>query len=310
MTRTTARKEEHHMNWQHLVYFRKIVEKKNFSKAADSLYIAPSTLSKAIRSLEEEIGFPLFEKQGRNSILTRYGEQFYPCVCNALSCLDEGLQHIQTELGILKGHVKISGIYTQCAEYLPVKLKQFRALYPDISFEISYHVSGLILDFLQAGKIDLGFCGDYDMDSPDFQNIDHLTLKTEELIFIAPKGHPLSRERYIDFERMKDESYIAYRNNSAGLNHLLMNICRENGFSPKIAYEVFDDYAVVQMVAEGLGIGLIPDNGHLLNSNVSVLRFRENAPVRTLYMVWKKNEHYLSPVANVFKKFIEENPCL
>lgn len=55
------------MNWQHLVYFRKIVEKKNFSKAADSLYIAPSTLSKAIRSLEEEIGFPLFEKQGRNS---------------------------------------------------------------------------------------------------------------------------------------------------------------------------------------------------------------------------------------------------
>ena len=148
------------------------------------------------------------------------------------------------------------------------------------------------------------------MDSPDFQNIDHLTLKTEELIFIAPKGHPLSRERYIDFERMKDESYIAYRNNSAGLNHLLMNICRENGFSPKIAYEVFDDYAVVQMVAEGLGIGLIPDNGHLLNSNVSVLRFRENAPVRTLYMVWKKNEHYLSPVANVFKKFIEENPCL
>ena len=298
------------MNWQHLVYFCKIVEKKNFCKAADCLYITPSTLSKAIRSLEQEIGFPLFEKQGRNSILTRYGEQFYPYVHKSLSYLDEGLEHIQTELGILKGHVKISGVYTQCAEYLPVKLKQFRELYPDVSFEISYHVSGLILDFLQAGKIDLGFCGDFDIDSPDFQDIGHLTLKTEELIFIVPKGHPLSRERYIDFEQMKDECYIAYRNNSAGLNHLLMNICRENGFSPKISYEVFDDYAVVQMVAEGLGIGLIPDNSYLLNSNVSVLRFRENAPVRTLYMIWKKNDRYLSPISNIFKKFIEEKPYL
>ena len=179
-----------------------------------------------------------------------------------------------------------------------------------MTFEISYHVSGLILDYLQEGKIDLGFCGDYETDSPDYRNIDNLILKKEELVFIVPKGHPLARERYVNFDKMQEETYIAYRNNNAGLNSLLMGLCHKNGFSPQIGYEVFDDYTVVQMVAEGLGIGLIPDNAYLLNSNVSVLRFRGEPPVRTWYMVWKKDNRYLSPAASVFKNFIEENPFL
>lgn len=298
------------MNWQHLVYFLEIVDKKNFGKAADSLYITPSALSKAIRALEEEAGFPLFEKQGRNSILTRYGEEFYPYVRDSLSTLDEGLHKIQERLGVLNGHVKISGVYTQCAEYIPEKLKQFKKQYPNITFEISYHVSGLILDYLLNGKIDLGFCGDFDMNRPEYKEVAHRVLKEEELVIIVPKNHPLARERYVDFSRLKEDTFISYRNNNAGLNELLMNICRVNGFDPHIGYEVFDDYAVVQMVATGLGVGLIPDNTYLLNSNISVLRFKENPPQRTLYMVWKKEGYYLSPAAAAFKRFIEDNPDL
>ena len=60
------------MNLQHLIYFRTVAETENFTLAAKELYITPSTLSKAIASLEEELRFPLFLKSGRNSVLTDY----------------------------------------------------------------------------------------------------------------------------------------------------------------------------------------------------------------------------------------------
>ncbi len=64
------------MNWQHLVYFQSLAKTQNYAQASKELYISSSTLSKAITSLEEELGFPLFLKSGRNSILSEYGKEF------------------------------------------------------------------------------------------------------------------------------------------------------------------------------------------------------------------------------------------
>ena len=295
------------LNWQHLIYFKTIVEKDSFSKAAEELFITPSALSKAIRSLEEEAGFPLFEKRGRESVLTRYGEEFYPYVNDALGTLDNGLQKIQSDLGILKGKIRLSGVYTQCAEYIPKKIKQFKAEYPKINFELSYHVSGIIIQNVLNGKIDLGFCGDFDREAKDNQPLESVILSQEELILIAPKDHPLARSRYVDFSKLEGETFIGYRNNPAGLNEPLLRILEKNGVHVNFEYEVFDDYTVVQMVANGLGIGLIPENAFLHSSNVATLRFREDIPVRTLYMIWKKDS-YLSAAASRFREFILEQP--
>ena len=64
------------MNWQHLVYFQSLAKTQNYAQASKELYISPSTLSKAITSLEGELGFSLFLKSGSNSILSEYGKEF------------------------------------------------------------------------------------------------------------------------------------------------------------------------------------------------------------------------------------------
>ena len=113
------------MNWQHLVYFKVVAETENFSRASEQLYVTPSALSKAISGLEQELNFPLFEKSGRNSVLTDCGREFKVYVDQAIDTINHGLSTIHENLDICIGKVNIAGIYTMVAEYLPPRIKGF-----------------------------------------------------------------------------------------------------------------------------------------------------------------------------------------
>ncbi len=77
------------MNLDHLRYFVKLAEVRHYTKAAEQLGISQPSLSHAINQIEAELGVPLFEKSGRNTTLTRFGEEFLSCAENSLSILDE-----------------------------------------------------------------------------------------------------------------------------------------------------------------------------------------------------------------------------
>lgn len=83
------------MNLDYLRYFLKLAETRHYTKAAEQLCIAQPSLSHAIRQLESELGVPLFEKKGRNTSLTRFGEEFLSCAQRTLSTLDEGVLALQ-----------------------------------------------------------------------------------------------------------------------------------------------------------------------------------------------------------------------
>ena len=99
------------MNLQHLTYFNKIAECGVLSKAAEELFITPSALSRAITSLEEEVGVTLFDKKGRNIVLNRYGKVFYEYVKKAIVEIDAGLNSIQSMANISTGSVRVSSIF-------------------------------------------------------------------------------------------------------------------------------------------------------------------------------------------------------
>ena len=119
------------MNLFHLRYFVELAHTRHYTKAAEQLCIAQPSLSHAIRQLEEELGVPLFEKSGRNTTLTCFGEQFLDCAENALKTLDSGVEMLhQSALGagtIRSGSGrKISGRPQGCAcsLYIPHRSHQ------------------------------------------------------------------------------------------------------------------------------------------------------------------------------------------
>ena len=80
------------MNLDHLRYFVKLAEVRHYTRAAEQLCISQPSLSHAINQLESELGVPLFERSGRNTTLTRFGEEFLECAQRSLDALDVGMR--------------------------------------------------------------------------------------------------------------------------------------------------------------------------------------------------------------------------
>ncbi len=291
------------MNWQHLTYFKTTAEVQNFTRAAEQLYVTPSALSKAVHNLENELGFPLFEKQGRNVRLTRYGKTFYEYVVKANTDLEDGLARVQQELGLRTGKIFLSAIYTMCAEYLPPRIKDFKKLYPDVTVSFEYAITSKILEKVLRGDSDLGFCGDYELDSAEFADIAHRLIRVEELVMIASKDHWLAREKYADLKKMKNESFIIYKNVNSGISYNFWPMFKRVGFTPQIGFEVSDDHSILGLVASGLGVALVADNPSMRHEGIVMRRFRENPPTRNQYMIWRKDA-FAPPAVQAFQELV------
>lgn len=291
------------MNWQHLTYFLTTAEVQNFTQAAEQLYVTPSTLSKAIRNLENELGFPLFEKQGRNVMLTSYGTTFYQYVAMAASDLAGGLTAVQRQMGFQSGHIHLSGIYTMCADYLPPRIKAFKQLRPDATFTLEYQITSKILADITDGNCDLGFCGDYEVDFEEYVNVERILLKIEDLVIAASKDHWLAEKPYVELEELKEEPFIIYRNVNSGISYNFWPLFQNTGFMPRVAFEVTDDHSILGLVAAGLGIALVADNPALQSKGVIIRHLKGLNPTRNQYMIWRK-DRFMSGTAQKFRDFI------
>ncbi len=292
------------MNWQHLVYFHKAAETENFTMAANELYITVSALSKAIRNMEAELGFPLFEKQGRNSVLTKYGSEFRIYVSKAINEIEEGIQAINDQLGLVKGHIRVAGNWVMMGGFLPEKFYLFSQMYPGVTYSTKFMLTGEILDSVLAGESDLGFCGNFDKKADEYSHVDRAFLYDEELVIIVPKNHFLATSNYIDFSQLEGENFITFKTvKSGGVYEAYCALCEKYHVNPRISFEAKDDHVIVALVRAGMGVALVPFSKWLPLEDVSVLHFQHEKPKRKQYVIWKKNS-FLSPVARTFRDFV------
>ncbi len=294
------------MNWQHLMYFMATAELENFTRAAEQLYLTPSALSKAVRNLEDELGFPLFEKRGRNVYLTKFGKTFYEYVVKASKNLSEGVIAVQREMGVRTGKISIAGIYTMCAEYLPPRIKSFKEIYPDVTISFDYAITSNILEKVLNGTYDLGFCGDYELDSEEYVEVDHALIRIEELVLMASKDHWIAGEDEVDISKLEDENFIIYKNVKSGTSYIFWPMFEDVGYTPQVSFEVSDDHTIRGLAAAGLGIALVPNNPTMESDGVVLRKFKGCVPTRNQYMIWKKDS-FLSPAVRAFKELILES---
>ena len=151
------------MNLDHLRYFVKLAEVRHYTRAAEQLCISQPSLSHAINQLESELGVPLFERTGRNTTLTRFGEEFLECAQRSLGTLDVGIDSLQRSAKG-EGIVRLGFLRTLGVEYIPKLTADFLAADPDCGIQFSFHsgLSGGLIDGLLQRKFDLVFCSEPD----------------------------------------------------------------------------------------------------------------------------------------------------
>lgn len=293
------------MNLDHLRYFVKLAEVGHYTKAAEQLCIAQPSLSHAMRTLETELGVPLFERSGRNTVLTRYGREFLHCAQRTLATLDQGvgsLQHSAQGEGLIRlGFVRALGTV-----FIPKLAAQFLAAHPDKDIRFEFHADRTpeLLDGLMEQRYDLVFCSH---PSPE-RHLTAVPVTSQELVLIVPSDHPLADRESVDLAETLNDPQICFSSGS-GLREVIDELFLASGGRPPIAYETEEDQVIAGLVAQGFGIAVVPYMDLLLKLDLAILRISA-PPYKREFFAVHNDALFLPPVVRNFRQFVIDHSTL
>ena len=289
------------MNLTHLRYFVELVNTRHYTKAAKNLCITQPSLSHAIAQLESELGVPLFEKDGRNITLTRFGEQFLGYAQKALSDIDEGLLAIKKSASG-EGLIRLGFILPLGVKFIPemasVYLEENAG--KDIKFSFGNGITETLIKGLMTKKYDLVFCSK----PADELGLISIPIIKENLVLIVSPKHPLASRYTVTLRETLDYPYV-YFTKGSGMRALTDSIFESIGASPKVAYEVEEDRIVAGLVAKNFGIAIVSYSELIIRLNVKIIPIVDIESERKIYMV-NDSRIYMPPVVKSFYDFVAE----
>ena len=291
------------INWQYLKYFEEVAKEEHFTRAANTLHITQSALSKSIDNLEQDLGFPLFEREGRNIKLTKYGQILANSVANATKEIEDSIVTIRNLLSPDNGIVSFSSIFSMGAHFMPNIIKQFSSRHSRIKLNYYQASTADILEDVMTGRIEFGFTGEFNLSR--YPMIDREPVLIEELVVIVPVDHPLADRKTISIDEIRDETFVGYTDNT-GIIHSITRALGIPFSAFKVNYSANEDNTVAGLVRAGLGIAFVADNPAIFLEGLRVLRVTNPRLTRTLYMCWKR-DNYMTPAAKLFKYYVLSN---
>lgn len=291
------------MNLYHLRYFVTLAHLEHYTQAAERLSITQPSLSHAISALEGELGVKLFEKDGRNIVLTRCGRAFLADVEQALHMLDSSVNKLQLT-GIGEGRIDLVQIRAVSTLIVPALVKGFLEKSQHNQVDFHFHSStGLTPDMIQGlkdRKYDIAFCS-YMENEP---LIDFVPIARQELVMIVPEGHPLETRESIDLKDTLSYTQIGFSKRS-GLYPIIKKLFDKCGGQPRIAYTVEEDQSVAGLVGAGFGIAVVPNMPILDYLPVKAIPITKPSWERIFYMATLKNVYH-PPLVHSFTSYVKQ----
>ncbi|MDO4581708.1 MAG: LysR family transcriptional regulator [Bacillota bacterium] len=287
------------MTLQQLKYFTVMAEVLHYTRAANQLFISQPSLSYAIAELEKELGVPLFERHGKQTRLTPYGEAFLPHIKTALQEIEKGQNKLFNMLDPALGKVNLGYIYSVGFSFIPTILEEFFLDTDNSSITFSFFqgMNDMLIEKLLDNSLDLVFAVD-----PQHDNIEAVPIFEQELFVIVPHNHRFADAQEVTLEQIKDEPLIAINRHSSMRSHM-DSIFAEINVKPNIAFEVAECNAMAAFVSSNMGIAITPLIPSLDSYKVKVLKVRDNSLRRQISLLWPKG-HYLPPSALRFREFV------
>lgn len=289
------------MNLFYLRYFVTLAHVKHYTRAAEQLCITQPSLSHAISQLENELGVPLFEKSGRNTTLTRFGEEFLVCAEHTLSTLDAGVSSIRKSARG-EGLIRLGFLRTLGVEFIPRLAAGFLKKNAELDIHFTFHtgVTQHLLEGLAARKYDLIFCSE----PLEKENLTVIPIQKQDLVLITPKDHPLASRNDIDLEETLLYPHIFF-DKSSGIRNVVDRMFSQIGRQPEIAYETEEDQVIAGLVAQKFGIALVPYMDLLLKLDVKILSIRSPSCERAIFMI-NDNRIYMPPAVKRFREYVAD----
>lgn len=240
------------MNFRTLQVFVEVVRQGGFSRAAETVFATQSTVSKAVRHLEDEVGVPLIDRTGHRSTLTAAGEVVYRRALRLLAERDDLMAEIDEIRGLTRGTLRLGLPPIGSSQLFAPALAAYRARYPGIAVQLVEHGSTRLEEVLRAGEIDLA--GSL---LPVADEFDWQPVRREPLVALLARGHPLADAGPIAIDALRDTPFILFEGGFA-LNRIILEACRRRGFEPQIAVRSSQVDFIVELAAAGMGAAFLP----------------------------------------------------
>lgn len=275
---------------QYLALLR-VLECNSFSDAARVMGYTQSAVSQMIKVLEEELGVTLLLRSRTGVTLTREGELLLPYirdVANAHRMLSEQAANFH---GLQSGTIRIGTFTSVSSRLLPPVMKAFKEAHPNLRFELHQGVYSEIEEWVRTGVVDFGFT--------DASRVTPFVCEPvfrDTMLAVLPEGHPLGENIFVQVGQLKQEPFILLdEGRGGGIVHDMVAAHPEID----VQYHVADDYSILTMVENRLGIAILPELV-LKNTNHRVIA-RQLQPQlrRTLGVIYPKREG-LSTAARAF----------
>lgn len=276
--------------------FVRTVERGSFTKAAEDLHYAQSSVSKMIADLESEWGMTLLERSKSGVCLTSAGEQLLPYLRKALCGYDELEGQILRMQGLETGTVRIGTFSSVAINWLPNIFSKLRRDYPGIGYEMLLGDYDEVERWIADGRVDCGF-----LRLPTEGKFDTIPLTQDEYKVILPVGHPLAEKETIGVNDLNNQPFLLLEHGGKTEVTELLNACH---VTPDIRFTTWEDFAIMAMAEKGLGIGILPD---LILRRVPYrieIRSLAEPYYRSVGLAMKDSDH-LTPAV---RKFIEYLP--
>lgn len=285
--------------------FYQVIRLGSFTKAANYLGYTQSAVSQAIKGLERDMGTTLIFRKKEGVSLTEDGKTLFPYIETIYKdemALDERIQSLNN----LENSTITVGTFTSVSKnVLTPLMAKFKKKHPSVSFVLRQGEYTSIYEMIQKQEVDFGF-----INIDAVPSLGREVLYQDDMLAVLPEDHPLAQKKEVTLEEVANEEFILL---DEGEYSVTMHALKEKGLSPQLTFEIYDDYTILTMVNQKLGISLMYrsvltdyENGGFITDGYwkgVVCRPVTDPPTRTIAIAWK-NWDTLPLASKTFADFI------
>lgn len=285
------------MDLLQLSYFYKIAHAPTLTQAATELHISQPSLSKLIRSLEDEFGMKFFERSGRYIRLNDNGYVFLRYATEILSSVDAMREELQgcrerEDMSLRVGLFAASALF-------PTIISGFRAEHPNVKITVVQHS---FEHSTRENSLDLVFMAG--LTPPESPN--SILLSEEEILLAVPNTHPLAARDSVALSELAEEKFISMSKGKT-LRTIVDRYCEDAGIAPNVVLESDDPAMLRNLIQSGFGVSFVPQKTWMayMHGNIHLLHISEPRCVRYLYLVTPRDA-YRSTASRLFQRYLVE----
>lgn len=291
------------MEIRQIKYFIEVANREHVTEAAEALHVAQSAVSRQIFNLEKELGVDLFIREGRRVKLTPIGKIFLHRIKHAINVIDDAAREVKEYLEPEKGTVRIAFPISLAAYTLPTAISAFRTKFPNAKFQLKQALYHDLVDLVVKGDFNMALIGPVPMQEP---KVNRRILFTEDVVALLPIHHPLANREFIKLRELMNDPFVLLPEGFV-FRHIVVDACKQLGFSPHVAFEGDDIDALKGLVSAGLGVTLMPEVtlvDSLPRSTVKIPLIEPNV-TRTVGVITAKGRELL-PTEKLFYEFLQQ----